>query len=88
MKSLLLPYDSALEITVPRQFKLWDLVNPLFVTWYFYICNATKLLSHVVIAGRPAPRLGQAAGKALGTSRNYCTRRIPVKMLARTTDAF
>lgn len=34
MKSLLLPYDLALEIRVPRQFKLWDLVNPLLVTWY------------------------------------------------------
>lgn len=34
MKSLLLPYDLALEITARRQTKLWDLVNPLFVTWY------------------------------------------------------
>lgn len=32
------------------------------------LCNGTKLLSHVVIAGRPGPRL--PSWKALGADRN------------------
>lgn len=68
MKSPLLPCDLVLEITMPRQFIKWDLVNPLLMNLVRRFCKGRKLLSHVVIAGRPG--ITQAR-KALGADRDH-----------------